>query len=284
MDAAEMSVVHVTVSGGSFPVVSESLVVVPYTAWKLVLHACHVLGPANVRQGFVGQSDFMFKVCWQGYALGALGIQVWRLVEGRWRNQFIPIVMLLAPSEDTRQYTIMYNIGCMLLQRALMRLGWERPETLFAQIHADFAASAAEAAANVLPGALLVNDLEHMFRNLKRHQSEDSRLRKVKVGQVKRYVGLSAFLPNLAIFSTFWKYKFQDLEQQGEGAFVKYLQRTYFKKESGVWKATWFCGCMSRTRAGFAASQNLVESFNLLSEEAVDGTHALVVLLLVALA
>ena len=131
--------------------------------------------------------------------------------------------MLLAPSEDTRQYTIMYNIGCMLLQRALMRLGWERPETLFARIHADFAASAAEAAANVLPGALLVNDLEHMFRNLKRHQSEDSRLRKVKVGQVKRYVGFSAFLPNLAIFSTFWKYKFQDLEQQGEGAFVKYL-------------------------------------------------------------
>ena len=263
MDAAEMSVVYVTVSGGSFPVVSESLVVVPYTAWKLVMHACQVLGPGNVKQGFVGQSDFLFKVCWQGYASGALGIQVWRLVEGKWKKQFIPIVMLLAPQEDSRQYTIMYNIACMLLQRAILRLGWERPETLFAQIHSDFHASAAEAARNVLTGALLVNDLEHMFRNLKRHQTEDSRLRKVQVGQIQRYVGFSAFLPNLAIFSTFWKYKFQDLEKQGEGNWVKYFQQTYFKKQSGgIWNATWFCGCMSKARAGFAASQNLVESFN----------------------
>ena len=93
-----------------------------------------------------------------------------------------------------------------------MRSGWECPETLLAQIHTEFAASAAETAANVLPGALLVNDLEHMFRNLKRHQSEDSRLRKVQVGQIKRYVGLSAFLPNLAIFSTVWKYKLPNLQ------------------------------------------------------------------------
>ena len=97
-------------------------------------------------------------------------------VAKRWRKQFIPIVMLLAPTEDTRQYSIMYSIGSLLLQRALTRLGRERPENLFAQLHADFAKSAAEAAAKALPGALLVNDLEHMFRNLKRHQSEDSRL------------------------------------------------------------------------------------------------------------
>ncbi len=110
------------------------------------------------------------------------------LVAKRWRKQFIPIVMLMAPTEDTRQYTIMYSIGSMLLQRALTRLGWERPETLFAQIHSDFAGSAAEAAATMLPGALLVNDLEHMFRNLKRHQSADSRLRNVKVAKIQRYV------------------------------------------------------------------------------------------------
>ena len=105
--------------------------------------------------------------------------------------------MLLAPTEDTRQYSIMYSIGSLLLQRALTRLGWERPEKLFAQLHADFAKSAAEAAGKALPGALLVNDLEHMFRNLKRHQSEDSRLKHAKAGMIVRFVGCSAFLPNL---------------------------------------------------------------------------------------
>ena len=118
-------------------------------------------------------------------------------VAKRWRKQFIPIVMLLAPTEDTRQYSIMYSIGSLLLQRALTRLGRERPEILFAQLHSDFAKSAADAAATAFPGALLVNDLEHMFRNLKRHQSEDWRLKHAKVGMIGGFVGLSAFLPNL---------------------------------------------------------------------------------------
>ena len=94
MDAAEMSVVHATVTGGELPMVNESLVVVPFTAWKLVMHACQVLGPTDVRQGFVGQSDFVFNVCWQSYALGALGIQVWQLTGGgqggRWRRHSFP--------------------------------------------------------------------------------------------------------------------------------------------------------------------------------------------------
>ena len=71
----------VRVPSGTMPVTEGKLVVVPYTAWKFVLHACQVLGPGNVRKGFVGQSDFMFKVCWQGYTLGAFGIQVWRWTE-----------------------------------------------------------------------------------------------------------------------------------------------------------------------------------------------------------
>ena len=132
--------------------------------------------------------------------------------------------MLLAPAEDTRQYSFMYSIGSLLLQRALTRLGWERPEKLFAQLHSDFAKSARDAAAIAFPGALLVNDLEHMFRNLRRHQSENTRLRNVKVGLVIRFVGFSAFLPNVAIFSTFWQYRFKDLERMGEGAFVQYFQ------------------------------------------------------------
>ena len=49
----------------------------------------------------------------------------------------------------------------------------------------------------------------------------------------------------------------------GESAWVKYFQTTYMVKLSGgIWSATWFCGMMSKARAGFAASQNLVESFN----------------------
>ena len=73
----------VRVPSGTMPVTEGKLVVVPYTAWKFVLHACQVLGPGNVRKGFVGQSDFMFKVCWQGYTLGAFGIQVWRWKDSR---------------------------------------------------------------------------------------------------------------------------------------------------------------------------------------------------------
>ena len=38
-------------------------------------------------------------------------------VAKRWRKQFIPIVMLLAPPEDTRQYSIMYSIASLLHTR-----------------------------------------------------------------------------------------------------------------------------------------------------------------------
>ena len=65
-------------------------------------------------------------------------------VAKRWRKQFIPIVMLLAPTGDTRQYSFMYSIGSLLLQRALTHKGWERPEKLFVQLHADFAESAGQ--------------------------------------------------------------------------------------------------------------------------------------------
>ena len=70
----------------------------------------------------------------------------------RWKTPFIPIVMLLAPTEDTRQYSFMYSTGSLLLQRALTQLGWERPEKLFVQLHADFAKSAKDAAAIAMPG------------------------------------------------------------------------------------------------------------------------------------
>ena len=94
MDLAELSVVYVTLPGAKMPVTEEQLVVVPYTAWKFVMHACEVLGPGNVRKGFVGQSDFMFKVCWQGYTLGALGIQVWRWTDSRPRDSHSTDIML----------------------------------------------------------------------------------------------------------------------------------------------------------------------------------------------
>ena len=79
----ELSVVYMKMGGAQLPVTDGTLVVVPYTAWRFVLHACEVLGPTHVKTGFVGQSDFMFKVCWQGYTLGAFGIQVWRLKDSR---------------------------------------------------------------------------------------------------------------------------------------------------------------------------------------------------------
>ena len=71
----ELSVVYMKMGGAQLPVTDGTLVVVPCTAWRFVLHACEVLGPTHVKTGFVAQSDFMFKVCWQGYTLGALGIK-----------------------------------------------------------------------------------------------------------------------------------------------------------------------------------------------------------------
>ena len=79
---------------------------------------------------------------------------------------------------------------------------------------------------------------------------------------IQRFVGFSAFLPNLAIFSTFWKYRFADLERMGDGEFVTYFKRVYFQKKGNDWSATWFCGLMGKVQSGHAASQNLVEAFN----------------------
>ena len=53
----ELSVVYVTLGGGTMPVTEGKLVVVPHTAWKFVLHACHVLGPGNVRKGWQDKSQ-----------------------------------------------------------------------------------------------------------------------------------------------------------------------------------------------------------------------------------
>ena len=90
----DLSVVYMKMGGAQLPVTDSTLVVVPYTAWRFVLHACEVLGPTHVKTGFVGQSDFMFKVCWQGYTLGALGIQVWRWTDSRPRDSHSTDIML----------------------------------------------------------------------------------------------------------------------------------------------------------------------------------------------
>ena len=90
----ELSVVYMKMGGAQLPVTDGTLVVVPYTAWRFILHACEVLGPTHVKSGFVGQSDFMFKVCWQGYTLGALGIQVYRWTDSRPRDSHSTDIML----------------------------------------------------------------------------------------------------------------------------------------------------------------------------------------------
>ena len=96
----ELSVVYMKMGGAQLPVTDSTLVVVPYTAWKFVVHACQVLGPSNVRQGFVGQSDFMIKACWQGYTGRArrarrvrrAGREIWsRIQHQRQRGQQEPV-------------------------------------------------------------------------------------------------------------------------------------------------------------------------------------------------
>ena len=120
----------VRVPSGTMPVTEGKLVVVPYTAWKFVLHACQVLGPGNVRKGFVGQSDFMFKVCWQGYTLGALGIQVWRWTDSRPRDSHSTDIMLAnhrPPSQRSTPPFVIARHACeSVAHHVFARLGARR--------------------------------------------------------------------------------------------------------------------------------------------------------------
>ena len=52
----------------------------------------------------VMQADHTFNLEWMGYVFGAVGAVVHRLVKGRWRRTFVPLVWVCSPRESKGSY------------------------------------------------------------------------------------------------------------------------------------------------------------------------------------
>ena len=61
--------------------------------------------PEAAADGFVAMSDFTFKIVWHGYALGCLGVVLFRRdPRGRWRRVFWPVMLVMSPTENHSHY------------------------------------------------------------------------------------------------------------------------------------------------------------------------------------
>ena len=244
------------------PVADGKNLVMAFTAWRFVEQTVTVAGEF-LTQGLIGQADFLFKVVWHGYALGVLGCQVYHKVGGCWKKHFLPLLFILGLAEDTSHYGLLYEAAQLLLQLECLRQKLPCPQRWFRQMHTDHTAASIAAGEAVLPGTTLVHDLEHLFRNLRRHQCEDARLPAQHVSLLVSNVAFSAFLPTASAFHLFWQTAFVQMGREWKAAtFVKYFRSTYFKERGGRIWARWWSGRWSSLAAGFAASQNLIEAFN----------------------
>lgn len=262
---------------GQVPVITPSMVLITFTNHRFLQHLVDI-GRDQLAEGLVGQSDFKHKVVWEGYTLGVFGAQVWRKQGAkaahtqkgcRWRKHFVPILFFLTHAENTTYYNILYQTALLLLRAELRQRGIAAPAKIFAQVHSDYAESAKNALATSMPGTLLVNDLEHLFRNLRKHQGMDNRLQHRSINIVIGYIAFSAYLPTGCLFHLFWQYMFTHMSADwGDAPFVAYLRKQYFTRcvvpSSGFrfFSATWWCGHSSRVRPGHPSSQNVIESFN----------------------
>ena len=162
------------------PCISANEVVVLFGLWAWVLRAVALL--QDNPGGLIGQADFVFKVVWNGLALGVLGCQLYHKVHGRWKKTFLPLVMVLGVTEDTSHYGLMYEVATLLVHIGCATMETGYPKQLFRQIHSDFADAAVRAAKLWFTGSVVVQDLEHLFRNLRKHQGQESRLKHYDIG------------------------------------------------------------------------------------------------------
>ena len=206
------------------PVVNGHHVCIPLAVPALLEHICTVIAYDQAKEGLVGQCDFKHKVVWHGYMLAVLGVQVYRRVGQKWTKLLLPLVMVMCPTEDAGHYTVLFDMGERLLRLEYVRKGWQNIPHIFAQMHADYAGGARLACQHRLPGTLLVNDLEHMLRNLHKRQKRPTGLRSRDIKVVFAWVGLSAYLPTGGLFSLFWEAKFAALSgEMQETGFARYL-------------------------------------------------------------
>ena len=240
-----------------FPILSGDMFL-PLAARRFVEHIFDVAGEGSAR-GLVGQSDFMFKIVWQGYALGIVGVQLFRRLGRRWTKYFCPVVCLLTRVENTTANAVLFEIALSLLREEANRRNVALPSAVFAQLHADFADSSRRAVRGVLLGTRLVNDLEHLFRNLRKNQSGPSRLHARPIHVVVAYIGFTAHLPTGLLFHCFWKIMLAHMASSWKAnAFVAYLKQEYIRtSKQGFFYATWWTGLYSTVRSGHPSQPEL---------------------------
>ena len=134
--------------------------------------------------GFVGMTDYTFKIVWHGYSLGILGVVLLRRdLTGRWRHVLWPIVFCLSPSEDYVHYELMLRHAQVLIYTTFGAMGVPFPSTLWAQMHTDWGESSIKGFRD--KAGLIVRDLDHLYRNVKKHVWKEKGDRKdVEVAQV----------------------------------------------------------------------------------------------------
>jgi len=84
---------------------------------------------------------------------------------------------------------------------------------VFRQMHSDYATACANALKSLLPETHHVNDLEHLFRNLRQPKGEDHKDGRLQgehsIETVIAYIAFSAYLPTVLAFHLFWTVMFR---------------------------------------------------------------------------
>ena len=163
--------------GRKVPIVNRGGVVMAFALLAFINHIFDVASPETLKEGLVGQVDHLYKIVWQSYTLGILGVQLYQLVREEWAHLFVPVLCVLAPTESHQPYALLIELSQLLLLAVARRRGAQLNPRVFYQMHADFAPAARRALRDFSPDCILVNDLEHMYRNLRRCSDDDSTLR-----------------------------------------------------------------------------------------------------------
>ena len=138
----------------------------------------------------------------------------------------------------------------LVLHHAVLAVGAVPPARLFRQINSDHTGASLNAAIAWLCGSTVARNIEHLFRNIRHHQSEGSRLRHYSIDVVVAYIVFSAFLPNQALFSISWG-MFQHMRHVWRASrFVDYLEmgvllpdaRGLLGSKVVQWRPLWFVG------------------------------------------
>ena len=222
-----------------------------FTAPKFAEHVLRT--PTLDITRLVGQVDYTYEITFQVFR---------KLRNAVWHKLFLPITLILSPSENHVRYSLLVTHGMQLLRSLAMQMGLTAVPNMV-QAHADFTKAFQKVVPRVLPGARLVNDLEHFYRNIDRYRAGPC-------GRPKAYIKLllhyGAYMPNPLMFTVYFERVFARMRNVwGASGFADYLRKVYFRGGNSVigttLAASWFCGCGGGMVRGHPATQNNVEAF-----------------------